>query len=155
MREKELAEKKEEAERDYWFNRLRPMTKPKQTWQEKRLAREENGSSGENSGEEEVEVTSDMGGSNLESGKGHSGSGNGNLGSRNGNQGEEEDRREEQPTQMDINMVFTIPIEFRAPAQDVVELTLGAGHAVFERTENPGAHMMPLFIRGHLDGTPI
>jgi hypothetical protein len=96
MREKELAEKKEEAERDYWFNRLRPMTKPKQTWQEKRLAREENGSSGENSGEEEVEVTSDKGGSNLESGKGHSGSGNGNLGSRNGNQGEEEDRREEQ-----------------------------------------------------------
>jgi hypothetical protein len=56
---------------------------------------------------------------------------------------------------MDINMVFTIPIEFRAPAEDVVELTLGAGHAVFERTENPGAHMMPLFIRGHLDGTPI
>jgi hypothetical protein len=56
---------------------------------------------------------------------------------------------------MDINMVFTILIEFRTPAEDVVELTLGAGHAVFERTENPGAHMMPLFIRGHLDGTPI
>jgi hypothetical protein len=28
MRQRELAEKKEE-ERDYWFNRLRPMTKPK------------------------------------------------------------------------------------------------------------------------------
>jgi hypothetical protein len=34
MRQKELAEKKEEEEQDYWFNRLRPMTKPKQTSQE-------------------------------------------------------------------------------------------------------------------------
>jgi hypothetical protein len=30
-----LAEKKEEEEWDYWFNCLRPMTKPKQTWREK------------------------------------------------------------------------------------------------------------------------
>jgi hypothetical protein len=35
MRQIELVKKKEEEERDYWFNRLRPMTKPKQTWQEK------------------------------------------------------------------------------------------------------------------------
>jgi hypothetical protein len=34
-------------------------------------------------------------------------------------------------------------------------LTLGAGRAVFERPENPGAHMKPLFIWGHLDRTPI
>jgi hypothetical protein len=26
---------------------------------------------------------------------------------------------------------------------------------VFEKPENPGAHMKPLFIRGHLDGMPI
>jgi hypothetical protein len=32
MRQKELAEKKEEKEQDYLFNRLWPMTKPKQTW---------------------------------------------------------------------------------------------------------------------------
>jgi hypothetical protein len=57
MRQRELAEKKEEEERDYLFNRLRPMTKPKQTWQEKWLAKDENGSSGDISGEEEVEVT--------------------------------------------------------------------------------------------------
>jgi hypothetical protein len=35
MCQRELAEKKEEEEWDYWFNHLRPMTKPKQTWQEK------------------------------------------------------------------------------------------------------------------------
>jgi hypothetical protein len=37
---------------------------------------------------------------------------------------------------MDFNMVFTIPIEFHAPAEDVAELTLGAGHDVFENLEN-------------------
>jgi hypothetical protein len=56
---------------------------------------------------------------------------------------------------MDVNMVFTILVEFRAPTEDVVELALGAERAMFEKLENPGAHMKPLFIRGHLDGRPI
>jgi hypothetical protein len=47
MHQRELAEKKEEEERDYWFNRLQPMTRLKQTWREKWLAKEEGGSSGE------------------------------------------------------------------------------------------------------------
>jgi hypothetical protein len=64
MHQRDLAEKKEEEEQDYWFNHLWPMTKPKQTWREKHLAKEENGSSGDNSGEEEVEVTSAKGDSN-------------------------------------------------------------------------------------------
>jgi hypothetical protein len=109
---------------------------------EKRLAKEENGSNGDSSDEEEVEVTSDKGGSNPELGNGTSGWGNGNP-------GEDDDRREEQPTRMDVYMVFTIL------AEDVVELMLGAGRAVFEKPENPGAHMKPLFIWGPLDGTPI
>jgi hypothetical protein len=77
------------------------MTKLKQTWWENWLAKEENGSSGKSSGEEEVEGTSDKGGSNLESGNDNSGLGNGNP-------GKEEDRRGEQPTQMNVNMAFTI-----------------------------------------------
>jgi hypothetical protein len=56
---------------------------------------------------------------------------------------------------MDINMVFTIPIEFRAPTKGVAELALGTEHVVFEKPKNPGAHMKPHFIRGHFDGTPI
>jgi hypothetical protein len=56
---------------------------------------------------------------------------------------------------MEINMVFTIPAEFHAPIEDVAELTLGAERAMFKKLDNPGAHMKPLFIRGHLDGTPI
>jgi hypothetical protein len=57
MCQRELAEKKEEEERDYWFNRLQPMTKLKQTWQKKQLAKEEGGSNGDNSGEEASKVT--------------------------------------------------------------------------------------------------
>jgi hypothetical protein len=56
---------------------------------------------------------------------------------------------------MDVNMVFTIPVEFRAPTEDITELVLGAECAVFEKPENPGAYMKPLFIRGHLDGMPV
>jgi hypothetical protein len=91
MHQKELVEKEEE-QRDYWFNCLRPITKVKQTWQEKQLAKEENGSSSDSSSEKEVEVTSDKVGSNLESGNGNSGSGNGNPGLGNGDPGEEEGR---------------------------------------------------------------
>jgi hypothetical protein len=56
---------------------------------------------------------------------------------------------------MDVNMVFTILVEFRAPTEDITELALGLERAVFEKPENLGVHMKPLFIRGHLDGTPI
>jgi hypothetical protein len=56
---------------------------------------------------------------------------------------------------MDINMVFMIPVEYRASMEDVAELALGAERAMFEKLENPGAHMKPLFIRRHLDGTPV
>jgi hypothetical protein len=131
------------------------MTKVKQTWWEKQLAKEENDSSGDSSSEEEVEVTSDKGGSNLESGNGNSGLGNGNPGSGNGNPGEEDDRRGEQPTRMDVNMVLTILTEFRALVEDVFELMLGAGCVMFEKSVNSGAHMKLLFIRGHLVGTPV
>jgi hypothetical protein len=52
---------------------------------------------------------------------------------------------------MDINMVFTISAEFRAPTEDIMELALGAERDVFEKPENPDAQMKPLFIQGHLD----
>jgi hypothetical protein len=64
MRQRELAEKKEEEERVYWFIHLWPMTKPKQTWREKWLAREEGGSSSE----EACKVTPARGEDNLGSG---------------------------------------------------------------------------------------
>jgi hypothetical protein len=165
MRQRELAQKKEEEEQDYWFNRLQPMTKRKQTWWEKQLAKEEGCSSGEEAtmvttarGEDTLELGDrnlDLGNCNSELGNCNLDSGNRNPDSGNSNPGKENDRQVEELVPMDINMVFTIPAEFRAPSEDVAELALGAERAVFEKPENPGAHMKPLFIRGHLDGTPI
>jgi hypothetical protein len=111
------------------------MTKVKETWHEKWLAREENDNSSDSS--------SEGGGDGVNLDKGESTS------------DMDEDQLEECPTQMEINMVFTTVAEFHAPIEDVVELTLGAERAVFEKPDNPRAHMKPLFVRGHLDGTPI
>jgi hypothetical protein len=62
LQQKELAEKREEEDQNHWFNCSRPVTKLKLTWQEKRLAKEEDGSSGGNSGNEEQEMASARGG---------------------------------------------------------------------------------------------
>jgi hypothetical protein len=112
------------------------------------VTNEENSSSEDISGEEEVGVTSAKGDSNP-------GSGSGNPKSGNRNPGGKQDRREEELIQMDISMVNMIPAEFRAPMEDVAELALGAERAVFEKLENQGVHMKPLFIQGHLDGTQV
>jgi hypothetical protein len=56
---------------------------------------------------------------------------------------------------MEINMVFTIPGEFRAPENDVAELDLSTERTVFEKLEKAGEHMRPLFIKGHIDGKPM
>jgi hypothetical protein len=69
MHQRELAEKKEEEERDNWFNHLQPMTEPKQTWREKWLAKEEGCSSGDSSGEEVSKVTQARGELQLKVGK--------------------------------------------------------------------------------------
>jgi hypothetical protein len=119
------------------------------------------------SGEEVSKVTPARGEGKLESGDGNPDSGNynpklgnchsesSNLDSDNNNPGKENDGQGEEPVPMDINMVFTIMAEFRAPTEDITELALGAERAVFEKLDNSGAHMKPLFIRGHLGGTPI
>jgi hypothetical protein len=41
LRQEEIAAAREEASRDAWFNQVCPMTEPKRTWREKRLAKEE------------------------------------------------------------------------------------------------------------------
>jgi hypothetical protein len=97
----------------------------------------------------------ELGNCNPEPGNYHPESSNHKPDSNNSNLGKENDRQGEEPVPMDVNMVFMIPTEFRAPMEDVTELALGAECAVFEKPENPGVHMKPLFIQGHLDGMPI
>ena len=56
---------------------------------------------------------------------------------------------------MEINMVFALPAEFRVREAEVAELVLGPKNAIFEKPEKPEQHLKPLFIRGHIDGKPI
>ena len=57
---------------------------------------------------------------------------------------------------MDINMVFTLPMEFRAIDEaGIAQLSLGPRDAVFEKPDELNHHMRPLYIKGHVDGKPI
>jgi hypothetical protein len=76
MRQRELFLKKEEEERDYWFNHLWPMTKPKQTWREKWLPKEEGSSYDDSNGGEAGRLTPARGEYNLGLGDGNLESGN-------------------------------------------------------------------------------
>jgi hypothetical protein len=136
------------------------MNKSKQMRWEKWLAMEEGSSSGDNSCEEASKVTPARGENNSGSGDGNTEYGNYNpeLGdyhpeltnrnpdSGNSNPGKENHRQGEEPVLMDVNIIFTIPAEFHAPTEDVVELALGVECVMFEKPENPGTHMKPLFI---------
>lgn len=49
----------------------------------------------------------------------------------------------ESPGNFDINMVFLLPTEFRAPETEVAELDLGPENAILEKPEDPGQHLKP------------
>jgi hypothetical protein len=138
MHQRELAEKNEEEESDSSGEEANKFT----------LARgEDNPGLGDRNPE--------SGNCNPELGNCHPELGNRNPDSGNSNPGKENDQQGEKPVPMDVNMVFTIPIEFCVPTKDVTELALGAERAVFNKPENSGVHMKPLFLRGQMDGTLI
>jgi hypothetical protein len=59
------------------------------------------------------------------------------------------------PTDMDINMVFTLPAKFRGAEEEVVQMCLDHMEAMFEKPEESSQHLKPLCIRSHIDGRPI
>jgi hypothetical protein len=54
-----------------------------------------------------------------------------------------------------VNMVFELPMEFRAPNSEVIEMALGAKLVSFEKPEKLGKHMRPLFVKGFVEGKPL
>jgi hypothetical protein len=48
---------------------------------------------------------------------------------------------------MDINMVFTLPTEFRGAEEDVAQMCLGPKEAVFKKPEESSQHMKPLYVQ--------
>jgi hypothetical protein len=59
------------------------------------------------------------------------------------------------PTSMDINMVFTLPAEFRGDEEEVTEMCLSPKEVMFEKPEESSQQLKSLYIRGHIDGKPI
>jgi hypothetical protein len=59
------------------------------------------------------------------------------------------------PTDMDINMVSTLPAKFRGIEEEVAQMCLGPKEAVFEKPEESSKHLKLLYIRGHIDMKPI
>jgi hypothetical protein len=59
------------------------------------------------------------------------------------------------PVSMDINMVFTLPAEFRGAEEEVAQMCLGPKEAMFKKPEELSQHMKPLYVRGHIDRRPI
>jgi hypothetical protein len=56
---------------------------------------------------------------------------------------------------VDVTRMFVLPTEFRATEGDIAELALGVERAVFEKTNEQGSHLKPLYVRGHIDGKPM
>jgi hypothetical protein len=59
------------------------------------------------------------------------------------------------PTGMDINMVFTLAVEFRGAEEEVAQMYLGSKEAMFEKPKESSQHLKLLYIQGHIDGKPI
>jgi hypothetical protein len=59
------------------------------------------------------------------------------------------------PTSMDVNMVFTLPTEFRGAEEEVAQMCLSPKEVVFEKPEESSQHLKPLYVRGHICGKPI
>jgi hypothetical protein len=59
------------------------------------------------------------------------------------------------PTNMDINLVFTLPAEFRGINEEITQLCLDPKEDTFEKSEESSQHLKPSYVRGHIDGRPI
>jgi hypothetical protein len=59
------------------------------------------------------------------------------------------------PTRMGINMVFTLPTEFRGIKEEVAQKCLSTKEVVFEKPKESSQHVKSLYIRSHIDGNSI
>ena len=58
---------------------------------------------------------------------------------------------------MDINMVYYLPAEFHAVDEEgeVAQLDFGPKNAIFEKPKELVTHLKPLYLRGHINGSPL
>jgi hypothetical protein len=58
-------------------------------------------------------------------------------------------------TGMDIDMVYTLPVEFTGAEEEVAQMCLSRKEVVFEKPKESTQHLKSLYIQGHIDGKPI
>jgi hypothetical protein len=58
-------------------------------------------------------------------------------------------------TSMDINMVFTLSVEFRGAEEEVTQMCLGPKEVVFEKPKESSQHLKLLYVQGYIDGKPM
>jgi hypothetical protein len=50
------------------------------------------------------------------------------------------------PTSTDINMVFTLPAQFRGVEEEVAQMCPGPSEVMFEKPKESSQHMKPLYV---------
>jgi hypothetical protein len=58
-------------------------------------------------------------------------------------------------TRMDINIVFTLPAEFRDAEEEFTQMCLSPKEAVFEKPEESSQHIKPWYVRGQINERSI
>jgi hypothetical protein len=59
------------------------------------------------------------------------------------------------PIDMDINMVFTLPTEFKGVEEEVTQMCLALKEVMFEKPKESSHHLKWLCVWGHIDEKPI
>ena len=153
-----MAEQEAEKQRDKWFNEDRPMVPAKQVWKPKQIKDAAVPMSitaaptppKEDDAAALTSSTSPVTPSSL-----------GQISELVDAPEEEDDMLDYEPTPvhegMDINMVYYLPAEFRAVDEEgeVAQLDFGPKNAIFEKPKEPVTHLKPLYLRGHINGSPL
>jgi hypothetical protein len=127
MRARKLREEATEKERDEHFNTIWPMIPTKQEWRVKKKTSTPALTTSDN----DMDLLDDDESPLIKDGSPLS-------------------------TGMDINMVFTLPPEFRGMGGGAItQMCLGPKEVVFEKPEESSQQFNPLYIRGHIDGRLI
>jgi hypothetical protein len=125
MRAQKMMEEAAEKERDEYFNNIRPVIPTKQEWR----VNEKANTPAPITSDDDMDLLDDEA-----------------LLIKDGSL---------PPTSMDINMVFTLSVEFRGAKEEVAQMCLSPKEAVFKKLEVSSQHLKPLYVRGHIDEKPI
>jgi hypothetical protein len=121
-----LREEAAEKERDEYFNTIQPMSPTKQEW----MVKEKTRTLTLMASDDDMDLLDDDEAPLIKDGS-------------------------PPPTSMNINMVFTLPAEFKGVEEEVAQMCLGPVEAMFKKPEESSQHMKPLYVWVHIDARLI